>query len=123
MEGRRASRVADEIRRRLGDILTRKVSDPRLAHLSITDVVVTKDLRIARIYYHVMPGEEGTRETVEKGIEKAAGFIKRELSSLLYLKYMPELEFRYDETIDKAERVETLLKELKEQNREEDNGG
>ena len=108
---RRPARVADEIRRQLGDVLLRRVSDPKVSGIAVTDVEVTADLRLARVYYTV-GGDEQERAEVARGLERAAGFIKRELSGRLLLKFMPDFEFFYDESLDRGARVDALLADL-----------
>lgn len=118
---RRPARVADEIRRVLADLLLRRVRDPRVSAIAITDVEVTADLRLARVFY-TMSGDEQARAEVAKGLRRATGFLRRELSSRIRLRYMPNLEFHYDESLDVGERVDSLLADLIPQTAPEDEG-
>lgn len=97
---KRAERVAIEIQRALSDII-RSVKDPRVVPLSITQVSVTDDLRLARI--RVVPlGGEGDAEKLLAGLQAASGFMSRSLAKQIKMKYTPKLEFHIDEHIGAA---------------------
>lgn len=108
----RSDRVGGQIQKILAELLRKQISDPRLAHATITGVKVSADLRLARIYYSAPVGSVSAEEIL-RGFEHAQGFIKRELASELGLRYMPELKFFYDESIDYGARIEQLLKAVK----------
>ena len=97
----------------LAELLLKEISDPRLAHATITGVKVSRDLRIAKIYF-AAGGKEGASEAAMEGFDRARGFVKRELAQRLGLRYMPELRFYYDDAIDRGARMEKLLKMVKE---------
>jgi ribosome-binding factor A len=78
---------------------------------TITEVKVTKDLRRARIYFTLAGGKELSEQTAQ-GFRSAAGFIKRHLGPRLGLRYMPELDFFYDESFDHGARIDQLLKSI-----------
>ena len=108
---KRADRVAIEIQRALSDII-RAVKDPRVGLLSITNITVTDDLRLARI--RVVPlGGTGDSEKLLTGLQAASGFISRKLAKQLRMKYAPKLEFHIDEHMDQAfslvEQLEALV--------------
>ncbi len=109
---KRATRVADQIRMEVADILMRKTRDPRLQSVTVTDVEVTSDLRLARVYVTTM--RDGAEEAlVMAGLEKAAGFIRGELGRRLSLRYNPELVFRKDVSGPRGDRILMLLDSLK----------
>jgi ribosome-binding factor A len=114
MDYKRSDRVADVIRREIADLLLRRVKDPRVTGLTVSEVEVTADLQHARIFYCVMgsPTAEQKRG-VAAGLEKAKGFIRQELGKRLHLRYLPSLEFRYDTSLDYMDKIDRLLKELK----------
>jgi len=112
MDFKRADRVADLIKQEIADILRREVGDPRIAHITLTDVKLTDDLRSARIYF-VELGKDRLSADVEKGLSKAKGFLKRELGKRLQLRYIPELAFFYDPSFEYGSRIEKLLKEVR----------
>ena len=81
----------------------------------ITGVKMTQDLKLARIYFSVF-GEMVTREEALKGLKRARGFVKYSLGRRLELRYIPELEFFYDESFDYGERIDKLLLAVKSEN-------
>ena len=107
----RADRVGHLIQQLLSELLRRDIRDPRLQSATITDVKVTRDLRVARIYF-TAAGGAAAAGGMQKGFERASGFIKRSLGPRLGLRYMPELEFFYDDSFDRGDRIERLLKSV-----------
>jgi ribosome-binding factor A len=107
----RADRVGGLIQQLLSDLLRRDISDPRLQMATITQVKVSKDLRLARIYFAAAGGTT-VAEDAARGFRSAAGFIKRCLGPQLGLRYMPELEFFYDDSFDHGARIDRLLKSI-----------
>jgi ribosome-binding factor A len=105
----RSDRVGGLIQQVLAELLLKEISDPRLANTTITGVKVSRDLRIAKIYF-----TSRTSEAALKGFDRARGFVKKELAQRLGLRYMPDLKFYYDDTIDRGARMEKLLKMVKE---------
>ena len=107
----RPERVAQRIRREIADILEHRLRDPRLGSLiSVTDVEVTPDLSLARVYVSVLDAE--TRERVLAILATAAGFVRHELTPRLGLREVPEIRFLLDTSIDRGARVEDLLRRL-----------
>ena len=104
----RAERVGVLIQGTLFDILRKSIKDPRLDTVTITSVKMTSDLKLARIYFTT----SGSRDEAMAGFKKAHGFIKKNLAAELDLRYMPELQFLYDESIDYAIHMDTVLKKL-----------
>jgi ribosome-binding factor A len=107
----RADRVGGLIQQVLSELLRRDISDPRLQMATITDVKLTKDLRRARIFFTSAGGKDLSEQTAQ-GFRSAAGFIKRHLGPRLGLRYMPELEFCYDDSFDHGARIDQLLKSI-----------
>ena len=112
---KRADRVAGHVHKALSDLLQRGIKDPRLSSATITGVRMSPDLRQAKIYYAVY-GENIARDEIENGFKRAKGHIKRALAQSLGLKYMPDIHFYYDESLDRGARIETLLKSIKTDN-------
>ena len=109
---KRATRVADQIRMEVADILMRKVRDPRLQAVTVTEVSVTNDLRLARVYFTA--GLDGVPDReIAAGLAKAAGFIRSELGQRLELRYTPELVFFKDVSGPRGDRVLALLDEVR----------
>lgn len=109
MAGYRVDRLTEDIRRELTDIL-REVKDPRITGLvSIVKVTVTSDLSYSKIFVSVIGGD--IKETV-KGLNSAAGFIRRELSARVKMRKTPELKFISDDSIEQSARISKLLSNL-----------
>ena len=103
----------------IADLLHKEISDPRLTMATITGVKLSRDLRIAKIYFSISGGESA-RMAAREGFKQARGYLKRELAQRLELRYMPDLTFFYDESIDYGARIEKLLKEVKKTPRYQD---
>lgn len=108
----RSDRVGDLLVELIAELLRKEIRDPRLRAVTITAAKVTKDLRHARIYFNLLGGREDKRE-VEAGLESATGFIRSKIGKQLNLRFVPTLEFFYDETPDEAQRIEDLLRQVK----------
>lgn len=108
---KRATRVADQIRMEVADILMRKAKDPRVSSVTVTDVELTNDLRLARIYVTTLQEDDG-EAGVFAGLTKASGFIRAELGRRLSLRYTPELVFEKDVSGPRGDRVLSLLEGL-----------
>jgi ribosome-binding factor A len=108
----RSDRVGGLIKQVMAELLNRHISDPRLTGATITGVEMSRDLRLAKIYFATPGGKDAAKEAV-KGFERARGFVKRELAQRLTLRYMPDLQFYYDESLDYGARIEKLLKAVK----------
>ena len=104
----RADRVADQIRMEVADILMRKIKDPRVRSVTVTDVELTKDLCIARVFVTTME-QNKDEQLVFDGLAKASGFVRAELGRRLALRYLPELIFMKDVSGPRADRVLALL--------------
>jgi ribosome-binding factor A len=107
----RSDRVSGQIQKRLSDLLRKDISDPRLESATITGVKMTRDLRIAKIYFSVH-GTESQKAAAIEGFRRAKGFIKRNLASELGLRYMPDLRFFYDESFDYGAKIDKVLKSI-----------
>ncbi|PFP30696.1 ribosome-binding factor A [Bacillus sp. AFS073361] len=107
----RANRVGEQMKKELGDIIGRKIKDPRIGFVTVTDVEVTGDLQQAKVYISVL-GDEEQRENTLKGLAKAKGFIRTEIGHRIRLRKTPEIIFEWDESIDYGNRIDTLLHQL-----------
>jgi len=99
-------------------MLQREVKDPRIGFVTITDVHLTADCKLARIFVSVL-GTEEERSHSLKGLNQAAGFIRFELGRRLRLRYSPELEFRLDDSLEKEARLEELFGQINHEQEEE----
>jgi len=116
MTFKRADRVADLVKAELSDILLKQIRDPRIGLLTITDVKMSDDLRSARIYF-VQMGKDKLDAELQAGLEKAKGFLKRELGKRLNLRYMPDVFFFYDKSFEYGSRIDRLLMEIHEKDK------
>ena len=110
-QSRRTARLSDLLIQEISLILRRSVKDPRIQGVTLTRVRVSSDLRHARVYYSVI-GEPGREQTAGDGLESAKGLIKREIGRSLKLRYMPEIHFFFDDTLQYAEHIQRLLKKI-----------
>ena len=108
----RTIRLAEQIRIEIGDILSRQVHDPGIGFLTLTRVKVTDDLLQARIFYTAM-GDPAERKKTARALDRALPFIRRALAHRLQLRRVPELTFRYDESVAHQARVEELLEDIR----------
>ncbi len=108
---KRSDRVGHLLRQELSDLLLRSVKDPRVHGATITEVVVSEDLRHARVYYNTALSGHPP-EAVGEGLSRAAGFLRREAGHRLDLKHMPELDFQYDESFDRGARMDGVLHQI-----------
>jgi ribosome-binding factor A len=114
-QGHRPDRIGEEIRHELSELLTRgAVHDPGVGFITLTRVKVTPDLQQARVFYTTM-GDEAARKQTSKALERATPFFRRHLGSRLRLRRVPELEFRFDESIANQDRIEQILRDLHEE--------
>ena len=111
----RSDRVGGQIQKILSEILLKKVKDPRLKNASITDVKLSRDLRIARIYFVTSGNKKNIEEALE-GFKSALGYVKRTVARQLGLRYMPDLKFFYDDSFDYGSHIDDVLKALKADN-------
>jgi len=101
----RSRRVGELIQRELATLLTREVKDPRLSLISITAVDVTRDMGLAKVFYTIIDINSDEQKVdahklqVKQALKKASGFLRYELGHRIQLRVVPELDFRYDESI------------------------
>ncbi len=107
----RPSRIGDQIRVELAELLSREVHDPGVGFLTITRVDVTSDLQQARVYYTTL-GDEHARRESGRALQRAKPFLRRQVAQRLRLKRAPELRFFFDESIEKGDRIERILQEI-----------
>lgn len=110
----RANRVGEQIKKELTDIIQREMKDPRIGFVTVTGVDVTGDLQQAKAFVTVYGDEEERRQSLD-GLEQAKGFIRSEIGQRVQLRKTPELEFEFDESIERGNRIEELLRKLNEE--------
>jgi ribosome-binding factor A len=120
LAGHRHERVAEEILHEVGAMLAGELKDPRLSGIvTVTEVRVSPDLKQARIFVSVL-GTEEEQTLAMKGLEAAAGFIRRELFERLPMRRTPELHFSLDRSEEYRERIESLLKQTKQETKRDE---
>jgi len=108
-EKRRPAKVGDTIRKEIALLLVRKLKDPRLFNVTITDVQMTPDLRTARVYYGC--SDEKIKE-VHAGLDKAQGFIRSSIARNMSMRFIPKLVFIHDLSMARHEEMEKLFREI-----------
>jgi ribosome-binding factor A len=117
MSAGRMRRVDEAIRQVIGDAVAGDLKDPRVGFVTVTDVRTSADLRHARVYVSVLgdagePSGPELREATLEGLRSAHGFLQGRIAGELRLKRTPALEFAYDDTTDRALRVDALIDEI-----------
>lgn len=110
----RDRRVGQEILKEVNDIIQKKVKDPRIKGITVTDVRVTGDLQQATIFYSILSDSEKEIEAVALGLEKAKGLIRKELGQRLSIYTTPELIFERDASIQYGSHIDELIRQLHE---------
>ena len=114
-QGHRPDRVGEQIRDVISEILTRgDVRDPGIGFITLTRVQVTSDLQMARVFYTSLGDPQARKETA-RALDRATPFFRRQVAGRLRLRRAPEFEFRFDETIEHQDRIERILRDLREE--------
>ena len=111
MKFKRSLRVSELIKREVSSMIFFTIKDPTVKSVNLTFVKVTDDLKQAKIYYRVL-GDDEAKDNALKGLERAKNFIRGEIGHRTELRFVPEIEFCYDTSIDNAEHIESLLKKI-----------
>src|SRR5512147_2957453 len=104
---KRADRVSDQMKEEIADILMRKIKDPRIGFVTVTDVEVADDLRNAKVFVSIYGGD---KTKTLAGLESASVYIRSELGKRMRMKFVPELLFRFDNTLEQGARIMQLLR-------------
>lgn len=107
----RMRRVDEAIRQVIGDALASDLKDPRVGFVTVTDVKTSSDLSHARVYVSVLGNDDARADTMA-GLRHAHGFLQRRVAGELKLKRTPTLEFAYDDTSERAMRLDALIDEV-----------
>lgn len=108
---KRADRVSGHVQRALSELLHKRVRDPRLKEAIISEVKMSADLKLAKIYF-TLPDRKNARAEALAGFKSASGFVKRTLARELGLRYMPDLKFYYDDSFDYGAKIDSLIRSL-----------
>jgi len=104
----RSRRIAEQIQRELSDIIRLELKDPRVGMITLTDVEVTQDQSHARVFFTSLGDSASVAETA-KGLQHAAGFLRSELAHRMKLRIVPQLQFKYDESVERGMRLSSLI--------------
>jgi ribosome-binding factor A len=118
-QGSRPERIGDQIRSELAELLRRQVHDPGVGFVTVTYVKVSPDLQHARVYYTTL-GDEKARKDSGRALARATPFLRRQVGQRLRLRRVPELEFHFDESVERHDRIEQILREIHAQPRPDD---
>jgi ribosome-binding factor A len=110
MSGERMRRVDEAMREVLSDAITSELKDPRVGFVTVTAVDTSPDLRHARVFVSVL-GDDPVRRRSMDGLRSAHGYLQKRVAGELRLKHTPTLEFAYDDTVDRGQRINQLLAE------------
>lgn len=105
-------RVSELVKDHLHTLIVTRVSDPRLLGVTITDVEVSPDTRIAKVFWSVI-GDAEIKKQAQRGLESAAGFLRRQLGVTLRTRHTPELFFEFDPSLEYGEHMSRVLDEVK----------
>lgn len=108
---KRSEKVGEAVHELVSELLVKGLKDPRIGFVTITGVKVTDDLHLAKVYFTVIGSDEEKKAT-RAGLNSSRGFIRKEMGKKFRMKYVPDVEFIYDESVEYGMRIETILKEI-----------
>jgi len=120
MTKQRPERVQEALRQEISRIVQNEVRDSRIGFITITKVVLTKDLRHATVYFSIL-GENKDKTLALKGLNSAKGYIKNLIGDRIKLRFMPEIIFRIDESLAYTQEIYDLLERIKSEKKGDDN--
>ena len=116
MSIQRSERVQEALRQEISRIIHNELRDPRIGFLTITKVELTKDLRYAKVYFSVL-GEKKDKNLALKGLNSAKGYIKNMIADRINLRFVPEVAFKVDESLEHTKDIYNLLDQIKKEKR------
>jgi ribosome-binding factor A len=108
---RRTDRVAEALHELIADLLLREVKDPRVGLVTVTGATVSPDLRQARVFFSCL-GDEAQRAQTLQGLTSAAGFFRSQVARKLNLRVAPQIVFEFDPSLEQADHMSRLLKDV-----------
>jgi ribosome-binding factor A len=106
----RRGRIADQIQRDLAELIRTEVKDPRVGLVTLTEVELSSDQRHARVFFTAL-GDEAQARLAEQGLRHAAGYLRTRLAEAIKLRVLPDLQFVYDESVERGVRLSKLIDE------------
>ena len=116
-QGSRPERIGEELRQELSQLLLTEVRDPGIGLVTLTRVKVSPDLQVARAYYTLI-GDAKAKAATKKALERAIPFLRRQIAARVRLRRVPELHFQFDESVERQDRIEKILLDLKKEREE-----
>ena len=107
----RIQRIANLIKKEVAEMLIRGVKDPRIGMVTITEVTVSRDLRIAHIYYSALGSEKQIQDSAI-GLRQATKFIQREIARRIRMRYAPAIDFQFDHSLEYGSHIDKILQDL-----------
>ena len=104
------ARVNSQIQEILAELLSTEARDPRVEGVTVTGVQVTQDLSFAKVFFSVL-GDAATQKEAKQGLSSVTGWLRREIGQRAHLRAVPQLTFEFDASLEKGQRIETLLRE------------
>ena len=104
----RSRRIAEQVQRELSDIIRLELKDPRVGMITIVDVEVSSDQSHARVYFSSL-GDQSVIAEATAGLQHAAGFLRSQLAHRMKLRVVPQLQFKYDESVERGMRISQLI--------------
>lgn len=119
--GIRSERVEGQLKKEISKILQEDLKDPRIGFVTITRIDLTGDLRYARVYFSIL-GDDAAKEESLKGIKSAIGFIRKLIAERMDLRYVPELYFKLDNSLEYSINLEKTFERIKNERKESQSG-
>lgn len=108
---KRADRVSDLLKEEISQMLLKEVKDPHVGFITITGVDISKDLQVAKVFYTILGDEKQVSDSAQ-ALSRVSPFIKRQLGKRLRMRYIPDIIFRYDHSLEYGARIDTILNQL-----------
>lgn len=106
----RSRRIAEQIQRELSEVIRLELKDPRVGMITITDVEVSRDYSHAKVFFTLL-GDSSKVEETTAGLLRAAGFLRSQLAQRLKLRIVPQLQFKFDVSVERGVRLSRLIDE------------
>jgi len=113
MASTRQRRVQELLVHEISEILRRELSDPRIGFVTVTGAEVTSDLRHARVFFSVL-GDTTARDDTTTALNRAAGFVRSEFARRAQMRFVPEIKFEFDPSVERGARIEQLLEQVRQ---------
>ncbi len=113
MSGYRPEKVGEQILKEASELLMFSIKDPRVAAVTLTGVEVSRDISVAKIFY-TLSGDAAERKEAEQGLKSVAPYIRKQLSQVMSLRFMPAIRFVYDSSVSYGQRIDELLHQVKD---------